>query len=31
MKTIPANNPAPVTDENLTALLEAAWAGDPIN
>ncbi|WP_055553474.1 maleylacetate reductase [Streptomyces sp. NBRC 110028] len=30
MKAIPANNPAPVTDESLTALLEAAWAGDPI-
>jgi maleylacetate reductase len=31
MKAIPDNNPAPVTDENLTALLKAAWAGDPIN
>lgn len=31
MKAIPAGNPAPVTGENLTALLEAAWAGDPIN
>jgi maleylacetate reductase len=31
MKAIPANNPTPVTEENLTALLEAAWAGDPIN
>jgi len=30
-KAIPDNNPAPVTDENLTALLKAAWAGDPIN
>ncbi|MEU0071540.1 maleylacetate reductase [Streptomyces sp. NPDC006332] len=30
-KAIPAGNPAPVTDENLTALLQAAWAGDPIN
>ncbi|MFF0097065.1 maleylacetate reductase [Streptomyces canus] len=30
-KAIPDNNPAPVTDENLTALLRAAWAGDPIN
>ncbi|MFE9444621.1 maleylacetate reductase [Streptomyces sp. NPDC006602] len=29
-KAIPANNPTPVTDENLTALLKAAWAGDPI-
>jgi maleylacetate reductase len=26
---IPANNPTPVTDANLTALLHAAWAGDP--
>jgi alcohol dehydrogenase class IV len=25
---IPASNPTPVTDENLTALLRAAWAGD---
>ncbi|MFE2219631.1 maleylacetate reductase [Streptomyces canus] len=31
IKAIPDNNPAPVTDENLTALLKAAWAGDPIN
>ena len=30
-QAIPDNNPAPVTDENLTALLRAAWAGDPIN
>jgi alcohol dehydrogenase class IV len=30
-KAIPDNNPAAVTDENLTALLRAAWAGDPIN
>lgn len=30
MKAIPADNPTPVTHENLTALLEAAWAGDPI-
>lgn len=30
-KAIPAGNPTPVTDENLTALLKAAWAGDPIN
>lgn len=30
-KAIPADNPTPVTDENLTALLKAAWAGDPIN
>ncbi len=29
-KVVPANNPAPVTDENLTALLRAAWAGAPI-
>ncbi|GAA4721434.1 maleylacetate reductase [Phytohabitans rumicis] len=31
MTAIPANNPSPVTEENLTALLEAAWAGDPIS
>ncbi|NGO09902.1 maleylacetate reductase [Streptomyces sp. HC44] len=31
MKAVPANNPTPLTDENLTALLEAAWAGDPID
>ncbi|GAA3998565.1 maleylacetate reductase [Streptomyces plumbiresistens] len=31
MKAVPANNPTPVTDENLTALLKAAWAGDPID
>jgi len=31
MKAIPANNPTPVTFANLTLLLEAAWAGDPIN
>ncbi len=30
MKAIPADNPTPVTEESLTALLEAAWAGDPI-
>jgi maleylacetate reductase len=30
MKAIPAGNPTTVTDENLTALLAAAWAGDPI-
>ncbi|MFI6466270.1 maleylacetate reductase [Streptomyces sp. NPDC050528] len=30
-QAIPDNNPAPVTDENLTALLKAAWAGHPIN
>jgi maleylacetate reductase len=28
---IPANNPTPVTVENLTPLLRAAWAGDPTN
>ena len=28
IKAVPANNPTPVTDENLTALLRAAWAGD---
>ncbi|MFG2126565.1 maleylacetate reductase [Streptomyces sp. NPDC048751] len=31
MKAIPANNPTPVTYANLTLLLEAAWAGEPIN
>lgn len=31
MKAIPASNPTPLTHENLTALLKAAWAGDPIN
>ncbi|MFJ1670559.1 maleylacetate reductase [Streptomyces bottropensis] len=31
MKAIPANNPTPVTYANLTLLLEAAWAGAPIN
>ncbi|MGW2521587.1 maleylacetate reductase [Streptomyces sp. NPDC001617] len=30
-QAIPADNPTPVTDGNLTALLKAAWAGDPIN
>jgi alcohol dehydrogenase class IV len=25
---IPANNPTPITEENLTALLRAAWEGD---
>jgi hypothetical protein len=25
---IPAGNPTPITDENLTALLRAAWEGD---
>ncbi|AZP22754.1 maleylacetate reductase [Streptomyces aquilus] len=31
MKAVPANNPTPVTEENLTALLKAAWAGEPIS
>ncbi|MEU5041623.1 MULTISPECIES: maleylacetate reductase [Streptomyces] len=31
IKAIPANNPTPVTYSNLTALLHAAWAGDPIS
>ncbi|MFF0085942.1 maleylacetate reductase [Streptomyces canus] len=31
MKAIPANNPTPVTYANLTLLLQAAWAGEPIN
>jgi maleylacetate reductase len=31
MRAIPANNPTTATDENLTALLRAAWAGDPID
>jgi maleylacetate reductase len=26
---IPANNPTSITDENLTALLHAAWTGEP--
>lgn len=25
----PANNPTPLTDQNVTALLRAAWEGDP--
>jgi maleylacetate reductase len=25
---VPADNPTPITDANLTALLEAAWSGD---
>jgi maleylacetate reductase len=30
LKAIPADNPTPVTDENITALLQAAWEGsDP--
>jgi alcohol dehydrogenase class IV len=30
LKAIPANNPTPVTPENITALLQAAWEGsDP--
>ncbi|MEU0312621.1 maleylacetate reductase [Nocardioides sp. NPDC006273] len=28
MAAIPDNNPTPVTEENLTALLTAAWAGE---
>jgi alcohol dehydrogenase class IV len=31
IKAIPANNPTPVTYANLTMLLQAAWAGDPVN
>ncbi|MFD4507565.1 maleylacetate reductase [Streptomyces sp. NPDC058457] len=31
MKAIPANNPTPVTYANLTMLLQAAWAGEPVN
>ncbi|MGW1561230.1 maleylacetate reductase [Streptomyces sp. NPDC002144] len=30
IKAIPANNPTPVTYANLTLLLQAAWAGEPI-
>ena len=30
-QAIPAGNPTPVTDDNLTSLLRSAWAGDPIN
>ncbi|GAB7003342.1 maleylacetate reductase [Nocardioides sp. AN3] len=29
MAAIPSSNPAPVTRENLTALLSAAWSGQP--
>jgi alcohol dehydrogenase class IV len=30
LKAIPADNPTPVTEENITALLQAAWEGsDP--
>jgi maleylacetate reductase len=29
MGVIPPDNPTPVTRDNLTALLRAAWAGDP--
>jgi maleylacetate reductase len=28
LKAIPASNPTPVTEENITALLRAAWEGD---
>jgi len=28
LAAVPANNPAPVTPENVTALLQAAWAGE---
>ncbi|MFE2424708.1 maleylacetate reductase [Streptomyces hokutonensis] len=31
MKAIPASNPTRVTYANLTMLLQAAWAGDPVN
>lgn len=31
MKAVPNDNPAPVTGEGLMTLLEAAWAGNPIN
>lgn len=31
VKAIPANNPTPVTYANLTLLLQAAWAGEPIS
>ncbi|MET7477003.1 maleylacetate reductase [Streptomyces sp. NPDC005648] len=31
MKAIPANNPTHVTYANLTLLLQAAWAGEPIS
>lgn len=27
---IPGDNPTPVTETNLTALLTAAWNGDPL-
>jgi hypothetical protein len=28
LAAVPAGNPAPVTEENLTALLCAAWRGE---
>ncbi|WP_449352090.1 maleylacetate reductase [Streptomyces shaanxiensis] len=31
IEAIPANNPTPVTHANLTLLLRAAWAGEPIS
>ncbi|KUO09711.1 hypothetical protein AQJ58_23365 [Streptomyces sp. DSM 15324] len=31
IKAIPAGNPTPVTHANLTRLLQAAWAGEPIS
>lgn len=30
LEAIPGDNPTPVTEENLTALLTAAWEGDPL-
>lgn len=29
LAALPASNPTPVTEQNLTALLRAAWEGDP--
>ena len=29
LAAVPANNPTPVTPENITALLRAAWEGEP--
>jgi alcohol dehydrogenase class IV len=29
LAAVPSNNPRPVNEENLTALLRAAWEGDP--
>ena len=31
IEAVPANNPTSVTEDNLTALLKAAWAGEPLS